>query len=1152
MPSESDQPSAKHLSYLDFELEISPSGGREYVIAVLHSPAGEAREMMRFPFDELALENRLQALQIALLRSGGRRRQVLSPEEQTVQDFGGELFGALFTGEVRSRYDMSHHQAAQQGKGLRLKLRIQPPELAALPWEFLYDARQGEYVCLSRYTPVVRYLELPQPIQPFAVTPPLRILGMVVSPRDLASLDIDREKQRVEKAIKDLRAQGLVELVWLEGQTWRDLQRAMRSGPWHIFHFIGHGGFDQNADEGLIALADEEGLTHHRLRATHLGRLLADHHSLRLILLNACEGARGSERDIFSSTAAILVRRGLPAVLAMQYEITDRAAIEFARAFYEALADEMPVDAAVAEARKAISLEVADTVEWGTPVLYMRSPDGILFHLTQTPAIPPQQPVALPRSEAAQVPEAAAEQILLAPEPKAAPSITPPTHPVPVPNPAAPEPASACSLRVFLCHSSGDKPAVRTLCQRLQADGVEPWLDEENLLPGQDWQQEIPQAVRASDVIIVCLSRGSVNKEGYLQREIKYALDVAEEKPEGTIFIIPLKLEECEIPERLRRWQWVNSLEEKGYERLLRSLRARANTLGTTLKPRSQPAPLTSEAARQRMEKAREAAEQVDARERLPAAFAQAQHLAVQGQEHEGREEFDQAVGFYEQAEQQFMQLARQAALQAARDGAEAARQQMREVKERVSALREWAESLWAEAQEQEAGAEQAYQAQDYEQAVAGYEQTRQAYERVREAGERERLRQDALQTRQVAEAAREKVEEAKKGLEALTQWTGAKWAAAQEQETEAERAWQAQDYRRAAERYEQACQSYTEARGEAEEARLRQHALEANQQAEQGRTAAKRAEAQMYAPELYQRAKEARGRGERSLAAKRWEAAAKEFVQAQELFAQAIESGQSEKAKQAAVAVPQSTEDSGQVHSPGALPKEIGISIGMKFVLIPAGEFLMGSTDGRDDERPVHKVRISQPFYLGKYAVTQAQWEAVMRSNPSQSKRDPNRPVEAVSWEAVQEFIRKLDAREGGAPHYRLPTEAEWEYACRAGSTTAYSFEDGILFSRLGEYAWYGKNADKQTHPVGQLKPNAWGLYDMHGNVWEWVQDWFGEYPAKAVIDPQGPSAGSARVVRGGSWGSDAENCRSARRTDGAPGDRDGGLGFRLLRTAR
>ena len=212
------------------------------------------------------------------------------------------------------------------------------------------------------------------------MTPPLRILGMVASPNDLPPLDVAREKQRVENAIQALRANGLVELTWLAGQTWRDLQRAMRVGPWHVFHFIGHGSYDRQTEEGCIALADEEGQAS-RLSATQLGRLLADHRSLRMVLLNACEGARGSERDIFSSAAAILVRRGIPAVLAMQYEITDRAAIEFSRTFYEALADEMPVDAAVAEARKAISMMVANTVEWGTPVLYMRSPDGVLFNL---------------------------------------------------------------------------------------------------------------------------------------------------------------------------------------------------------------------------------------------------------------------------------------------------------------------------------------------------------------------------------------------------------------------------------------------------------------------------------------------------------------------------------------------------------------------------------------------------------------------------------------------------------------------------------------------------------------------------------------------------------------------------------------------------
>jgi hypothetical protein len=371
-----------HLSYLDFELEIDLGRGREYPVAVVRSPAGEARDTMRFPFDELALESRLKDLQIALLRSGGVRRQVLSPEEQTVQDFGKDLFNALFAGEVRHRYDVSLERAWQEGKGIRLKLRIQPPELAALPWEFMYDPRQAEYVCLSRDTPVVRYLELPRRIQPLVVTTPLRILGMIASPHDLPSLDMVREKERVERAIQDLQTHGLVELAWLEGPTWRTLQREMRGGPWHVFHFIGHGGFDRNADEGFIALADEEGETR-RLSATQLGRLLADHRFLRLALLNACEGARGGKRDIFSSTASILVRRGIPAVLAMQYEITDRAAIEVARAFYEAVAEGMSVDAAVVEARKAISLAVPNTVEWGTPVLYMRSTDGVLFDIHQ-------------------------------------------------------------------------------------------------------------------------------------------------------------------------------------------------------------------------------------------------------------------------------------------------------------------------------------------------------------------------------------------------------------------------------------------------------------------------------------------------------------------------------------------------------------------------------------------------------------------------------------------------------------------------------------------------------------------------------------------------------------------------------------------------
>jgi formylglycine-generating enzyme required for sulfatase activity len=219
-----------------------------------------------------------------------------------------------------------------------------------------------------------------------------------------------------------------------------------------------------------------------------------------------------------------------------------------------------------------------------------------------------------------------------------------------------------------------------------------------------------------------------------------------------------------------------------------------------------------------------------------------------------------------------------------------------------------------------------------------------------------------------------------------------------------------------------------------------------------------------------------------------------------------------------------------------------------MEFVLIQAGTFQMGSNDGDSDERPVHEVRISKAFYLGKHEVTQGQWQAVMGNNPSNFKGDANRPVENVSWDDVQEFIRKLNAKEGGST-YRLPTEAEWEYAARAGTTMAYSF--GNDAEQLGKYAWYGANAGGTTHPVGQRESNARGLYDMHGNVWEWVQDWYGQdyYARSTAVDPTGPSSGSRRVFRGGGWFNVAGFCRSAFRSCNAPGFRYGFLGLRLLR---
>jgi hypothetical protein len=368
------------MEYLDFELEINTGIGREYPVTLIRSPAGEARETMHFPYDELALEKRLGILQNMIQESIDVRSMLISKDSHILQDFGWELFNSLFSREIRNRFDVSLERARMEGKGLRFKLRILPPELAALPWEILFDKRQAEYLCLTNNILVLRYLEIPRTIKALAVKPPLQILGMIAMPYDLDMLDINNEKRWIENATKKLQEDGLVELTWLPGQTWRDLAKAMRTGHWHIFHFIGHGEFEKSTGKGLVALADEDGQTH-LFSAMELGRLLADHPHLRLVILNSCKGATGSDRDLFSSTASILIQRGIPAVLGMQYKISDRAAIEFSRSFYEALADGLPVDAAAAEARKAISIEVRNSFEWITPVLYMRSPDGKIFDL---------------------------------------------------------------------------------------------------------------------------------------------------------------------------------------------------------------------------------------------------------------------------------------------------------------------------------------------------------------------------------------------------------------------------------------------------------------------------------------------------------------------------------------------------------------------------------------------------------------------------------------------------------------------------------------------------------------------------------------------------------------------------------------------------
>jgi formylglycine-generating enzyme required for sulfatase activity len=208
-----------------------------------------------------------------------------------------------------------------------------------------------------------------------------------------------------------------------------------------------------------------------------------------------------------------------------------------------------------------------------------------------------------------------------------------------------------------------------------------------------------------------------------------------------------------------------------------------------------------------------------------------------------------------------------------------------------------------------------------------------------------------------------------------------------------------------------------------------------------------------------------------------------------------------------------------------------LGDGVKMKFALIPAGEFVMGSSetekDRGDGEGPAHKVTIKKAFYIGVTEVTQAQWKALMGgSNPSQYKGD-DMPVERVAWDGCRGYLKLLSEKEKKI--FRLPTEAEWEYACRAGSAMRYSGGDDD--NAPDEAGWHTENSGGTTHPVAQKKPNAWGLYDMHGNVWEWCQDFYGEYKDGDQVDPTGVEMGMGRVMRGGSWLDAAKDCRSAKR---------------------
>jgi len=294
-----------------------------------------------------------------------------------LKELGSLLYGAVIQGKVAAVLATSMEQAEQDNVGLRLRLRFseETAELATLPWEILYDPVQERFLALSEASPILRYLSLPKARPTLLVKPPLRVLTVLASPPGYEELDLEREWQVLETALADLVADGKFVLDRLERPTFSALQERLLRDEVHILHFVGHGVYDEAAGAGALVLADSEGNAQ-EVGGEELATLLHNHRSLRLVYLNACEGALSSHLSVFSGVAQTLVQQGVPAAVAMQAEISDEAAIDLSRLIYSALAAGYPVDAALTQARVAIA---ARSAEWAIPVLFSRSPDNRLF-----------------------------------------------------------------------------------------------------------------------------------------------------------------------------------------------------------------------------------------------------------------------------------------------------------------------------------------------------------------------------------------------------------------------------------------------------------------------------------------------------------------------------------------------------------------------------------------------------------------------------------------------------------------------------------------------------------------------------------------------------------------------------------------------------
>lgn len=363
------------MRYLDFDLAIERRAGDTCVLSVRAAHLGENREPIEVPFAAESFRALLNEVRPSL------DGEDIGMAERAAQKFGSALFEAVFPKNAYGLYRDTLAAAQQESKtGVRLTVRTRDPEIALLPWELLYH--DHDFLCLSRQSPVVRYLEVPKARTQLTVVAPLRVLCVVArTPEPYEPVDSAKERARIMTGLQRMRRRGRIEVTWLEDCTQERLREtlsASTSGQWHLMHYIGHAEFDETLHHGNLVIASHSG---HQslLSAKNLARMLKDHRSMRVAILNACQGAAGSEFDAFSSMAAELIRFGLPAVVAMQSSLTEDAAIAFSEGLYGSLAEGESLDATLSEARKAISVATPGTLQWATPVLHMRSTDSTLF-----------------------------------------------------------------------------------------------------------------------------------------------------------------------------------------------------------------------------------------------------------------------------------------------------------------------------------------------------------------------------------------------------------------------------------------------------------------------------------------------------------------------------------------------------------------------------------------------------------------------------------------------------------------------------------------------------------------------------------------------------------------------------------------------------